>query len=52
MTKWWINLISGLLLLIAGILTRYYIMSFIGIIIMIVAWARYSKVKKTKYEKM
>lgn len=48
MTKWWITLASGFALLLIGLLTKYYIISVIGIVLLCVAWARYPKVKGKK----
>jgi uncharacterized membrane protein len=42
----WVNLIIGFALLILGIVTPYRIASVIGIIMLIIAWAKHSKGKK------
>jgi hypothetical protein len=42
----WLNIISGIALVIIGAITPYRIAAVIGIIILLVAWARHSKKNK------
>jgi uncharacterized membrane protein len=51
MILWWINILTGVVLLVEGILTKGYILSVVGIIMLLIAWSRYSKVKGKKDEK-